>query len=231
MKKVIYSGMVVCLVLVLWYAFSADFRQAVYYQYYTRIKHPEIAGGPCGPNCNGYNEYEDEVSLTNTDTLPLFNIRQNDRMLLTGVIYDFNGQPANGVLLYVFHTDAHGIYLKRPGATGAEALNGYVRGWIQTGADGRYYIYTNKPGAYPNERTRAHVHCIIKEPDVNVYSLMDFIFPDDPYAIQMEMETPQEQNGGLVKEITKPQDSLTVYQRDIYLGRGVVNYPQKKKGA
>lgn len=230
MKKVIYSCVVVCLVLALWYALSADFRQAVYYQYYTRIKHPEIAGGPCGPNCNGFDEYASEAHLSNTDTLPLFAHQEKDRILLTGTIHDFYGTPAKDVILYVFHTDSNGVYLKRDVATGAETLNGYIRGWIKTGADGRYFIYTNLPGSYPNEKTRAHVHCIIKEPDVNVYSLMDFIFPNDPFADENETRVPQHKNGGLVKHISQPGDAVTVYKRDIYLGRGVVNYPQKKKG-
>jgi protocatechuate 3,4-dioxygenase beta subunit len=231
MKKLSYGIIAAGFIVSVWYAVSADFRQSVYYQYYTRLKHPEIAGGPCGPNCNGYNEFLNENLLTNTDTLPLFEERKADRMLLTGVIHDFSGKPAADVLLYVFHTDAQGEYPKRAGATGAEALNGYIRGWIKTNADGRYYIFTNMPGAYPEEKTRAHVHCIIKEPDVNVYSLMDFIFPNDPYAESHETIVPQHLNGGLVKDITQPGDTMKVYQRNIYLGRGVVNYPSKKKGA
>lgn len=230
MKKLFISitALIVCVMLA--YFIFPSFKHAVYFQYYTKIKHPEIAGGPCGPNCNGYNEYASEAQLSNTDTLPLFAHQEKDRILLTGTIHNFYGTPAKDVILYVFHTDSNGVYLKRDGATGAEALNGYIRGWIKTEADGRYFIYTNLPGSYPDEKTRAHVHCIIKEPNVNVYSLMDFIFPNDPYQSESEVGVPHTKNGGLVKNISQPGDAITVYKRDIYLGRGVVNYPKKKKG-
>ncbi|HRN79415.1 MAG TPA: hypothetical protein PKY29_07200 [Ferruginibacter sp.] len=226
MKKVIYSGVVVCLVLALWYALSADFRQAVYYQYYTRIKHPEIAGGPCGPNCDGY---IDQQPTGNSDTLPLFANQEVDRMLLTGTIYDYHGNPAEGVLLYVFHTDSNGIYLKSQDAKGAEALNGYIRGWILTEKDGRYYFYTNKPGAYPDGIHNAHIHCIVKEPEVNVYALPDFVFKDDPLLSKKELNRTQQENGGVVRDSTIADFPYLVYVRDIYLGKKVVNYPKKKK--
>lgn len=211
----------VCLIV-----FVPSVKDWLYYHYYTLIKHPEIAGGPCGPNCDGY---IDQQPTGNTDSLPLFANQEKDRMLLTGTIYDYHGNPAEGVLLYVFQTDSNGHYPKNAESKGAELLNGNIRGWILTEKDGRYYIYTNKPGAYPDGIHNAHIHCIIKEPDVNVYALPDFVFKNDPLLSKKELNLPQEKNGGVLRDSTIAGFAYPVYVRDIYLGRNVVNYPKHKK--
>lgn len=228
-KKVILLIVIVISILASLYSWVPSFRHFVYYYYYIWIKHPEVAGGPCGPNCNGYNEYEAYSELNNVDTLPLFNVQTSNRLMLTGVVYDYHGKPASDVILYVFHTDSTGVYPKRPNATGAEKINGYVRGWIKTGEDGRYVFYANRPAAYPDGSSHAHIHCVVKEPDVNVYTVPDYVFDDDPDIKEKLRTVPQTQNGGLIKESRIDGVEFPVYVRDIYLGRNIVNYPKNKK--
>lgn len=209
------------------YSWSPGFRHFVYYYYYIWIKHPEIAGGPCGPNCDGYSDYVSPLS--NVDTLPLFHVQKNDRLMLTGTVYDYHGKPAKDVIVYVFHTDSTGIYPKHPDSKGAEAINGYNRGWIKTNEDGRYTFYANRPAAYPDGSSHAHIHFIVKEPDVNVYVLPDCVFEDDPLIKDKLRNTPQTDNGGLIKDTTWEGVDIPVYVRDVYLGRSIVNYPKHKK--
>ena len=192
------------------------------------LSHPEVVGGPCGPNCEAVYEYPKNQPLDNIDSLPGFKVQNKDRILLTGIVYDLKGSPAKDVILYIYHTDTKGIYPAGDGNTPSSRAHGRLRGWIKTGADGAYYFYTNKPAPYPNNRLRAHIHCIIKEPGINEYSIPDFVFPGDPYLMDEEKTTTQKNNGGLTTLMTVDSIPYPIYKRDIYLGRNVFNYKSSK---
>src|SRR5260370_11419752 len=78
---------------------------------------------------------------------------------ITGTVVAQDGQtPLAGVVVYAYHTDADGYY-RRVGASG-EAGEGEprLRGWVKTGADGRFEFSTIKPAPYPHREVPAHVH-------------------------------------------------------------------------
>ena len=227
MKKLLLVAILLGFTAVALYKTVPEFRHAVYYRYFISTR-PEVVGGPCGPNCEGYNEFP-PFPLNNTDTLPDFLVNDTSRIRVSGVIYDFDGKPAPGVLLYVFQANTAGIYPKTGKETGAGKLNGYLRGWMKTDEDGRYEFYSNQPGAYPGTKRMAHIHCVIKEPNLNAYTLPDFVFPGDPNLTNNARHTHQSENGGLLKFVSRNVNRVAHYSRDMYLGRKVVNYPEKKK--
>ncbi len=154
------------------------------------------------------------------------------KILLTGTVYEANGTtPAKGALLYYYHTNPQGVYEVAPG----EPLNmpknalgqthGYMRGWIQTGADGTYEIYTVLPGSYPSRKEPAHVHISVKEPHVETpYYLDDFVFDHDPLLTSKERNQLENRGGsGVIRFVH--HENLWVGERDIYLGRNIPNYP------
>jgi protocatechuate 3,4-dioxygenase beta subunit len=103
------------------------------------------------------------------------------KMNLSGTVYLSDGKtPAENVILYFHHTNTEGIYPTRGNETGWGRRHGYLRGWIKTGADGRYLVKTIRPGTYPSRSDPAHVHLFLKEPDRKPYWVDDYVFEDDP---------------------------------------------------
>lgn len=82
-----------------------------------------------------------------------------DRMVLKGTVYKPDGKsPAEGVLVYFYHTNARGVYPKRGDETGNARRHGYLRGWILTGANGEYEMRSIRPAGYPGRPDPAHIH-------------------------------------------------------------------------
>lgn len=100
---------------------------------------------------------------------------------VTGRVFAPDGTtPAAGVLLYVYHTDAKGHYNRWPGSAPR------LKGWMKTGADGRYEYRTVRPGAYPGGRTAAHVHTQMWGAGVPPQYGSDLLFEGDPHLTEEE---------------------------------------------
>lgn len=105
---------------------------------------------------------------------------KGEPLVLSGTVVGRDGRPARDVVLYVWHTNAAGIYPKRGGERGNAQRHGYLRGWVKSGTDGRYRITTIRPGAYPGRTEAAHIHMTLRTPD-GVESYFDTIhFAGDP---------------------------------------------------
>lgn len=106
-----------------------------------------------------------------------------ERMILSGTVLRADGRtPASGIVVYLYHTNAKGIYPRRGNETGNARQHGYLRGWLKTDAQGRYRIESIRPGGYPLRRDPAHIHLVVKEPGKPEYWIDELIFADDPRA-------------------------------------------------
>ena len=138
----------------------------------------QVVGGRC-EGCEAILEYGDR-KLSSTDTLPEFAAHQ-DKMLIRGTVFQKDGRtPAEGVIIYAYHTNKKGIYPTKGDERGWARRHGYLRGWVKTDSKGRYSFYTFKPASYPSRTEPAHVHLIVKEPDKNEYWIDSIEFEDDP---------------------------------------------------
>ncbi|MDX1478591.1 MAG: intradiol ring-cleavage dioxygenase [Saprospiraceae bacterium] len=180
--------------------------------------------GTC-EGCEAVFEYGDR-SLGPVDTLPGFASGQT-RIKVTGTIFQPDGKtPAEGVILYVYHTDEQGLYSPGPNPEGWERRHGDDRGWIKTGADGRYTFYTFRPGVYPNRAEAAHIHPTILEPDGKHYWLGSYYFSDDPLLTDTH-RNPRNPRGGSAGVMTlRREGDLWVGERDFVLGKHVSGYPR-----
>lgn len=175
-------------------------------------------------NCEGCEavfEYGDRV-LTPVDTLPDFE-ENEPKLKITGTIYEADGKtPAEGVILYIYHTNREGEYATRGGETGWARKHGYIRGWVKTGADGTYTFYTFKPGSYSSNP--AHIHPIILEPGGKYYWLLSYRFRGDPYLDESALspESPPGGHSGVL--VLKKEGDLWVGSRDIILGKNLEGY-------
>lgn len=181
-----------------------------------------LVGGPC-EGCEAIFEYGNKV-LTSVDTLPDFKNR-GPKIKITGTVYRPGRiEPANGVILYIYHTNQRGIYPSKGGEKGWEKRHGYIRGWARTDSDGKYTFYTLKPGTYPSGNTPAHIHIILLEPGGRYYWLNSFHFEGDPLLTKQDRnnDSPRGGNDGILS--LRKEGNLLAGCRDIVLGENIPGY-------
>ncbi len=182
-----------------------------------------LLGGPC-EGCEAVFEFG-ERELTPVDTLPDFG-KDGPKLMVTGTIYQPDGKtPAEGVILYIHHTNQEGVYPPGEDPRGWEDRHGYLRGWIKTGTDGRYTFYTLKPASYPDSRNPAHIHPFVLEPN-GYYYLDAYHFAGDPFLTDDIRNRDNAYGGNGVVRLRREGDML-VAERDLVLGLNVPGYPRR----
>lgn len=103
---------------------------------------------------------------------------KGQKLIVKGTVFQLDGKtPAPNVIVYYHHTDSEGYYSLRHDKPENETRHGHIRGWTKTDEHGNYTIYTIRPAPYPNRDIPAHIHWLIKEPDVsNEYWTDDLFF-------------------------------------------------------
>ncbi|MEO9482082.1 MAG: intradiol ring-cleavage dioxygenase [Ekhidna sp.] len=105
---------------------------------------------------------------------------KGQRIKISGTVYLADGEtPAGNVILYLYHTNAEGVYPKKGNETGNGQRHGYLRSWVRTGDDGIYSFETIKPEPYPGRNVPAHIHITVKELKKKEYWLKDYFFEGD----------------------------------------------------
>lgn len=182
---------------------------------------------------SGFTYYGIPKSVSSTDTSPAWNLN-GQKILVAGVVYQIDGKtPAADVLLYYYQTDTEGKYLHKANESRSMPPNelgqthGYIRGWVKTDKEGKYYIYTVRPGAYPTNDEPAHIHVTVKEPnDINEYYIDDLVFDDDKILNTERRKKMENRGGSGVLRLVK-KDGLHIGERNIILGLNIPNYPKK----
>ena len=183
--------------------------------------HKWVGGGCDG--CEAIFEYGSK-KLTGVDTLPDFH-EPGPRMVVNGTIFMRDGKtPAKDIILYIYHTDQKGYYSTKGGETGMGKRHGYIRGWIKTGADGKYKFFTLRPAAYPKRSAPEHIHATVKEPDINEYYIDEYLFDDDPLLTREKRKMPEDRGGSGIVSLTKDSQGIFQCHRDIILGKNIPNY-------
>lgn len=180
-----------------------------------------LVGAPC-EGCEAVLEYGSR-NLNTVDTLPEFSTADK-KLKISGTIYEQDGKsPAEGVILYIHHTNADGIYPTLGNEKGWARRHGYLQGWIKTGTDGKYTFFTQMPGTYPSRDTPAHIHPYILEPNGKYYWLGSYFFKGDPLLTKEHLtEQPRGGSNGVVKP--KMRNGMFEITRDFILGKNVPGY-------
>ncbi|MGH9944196.1 MAG: protocatechuate 3,4-dioxygenase [Pyrinomonadaceae bacterium] len=101
-------------------------------------------------------------------------------LIVSGTIYGSEGtKPLAGALLYVYHTDARGLYSERDG--NGQSPDPRLKGWMRTGADGRYEFRTIKPASYPGGGIPAHIHAKISAGAIAEQWIHEYWFEGDSF--------------------------------------------------
>lgn len=182
---------------------------------------PLLVGGRC-EGCEAVLEYGDK-QLNAIDTLPGFEEAEK-KLKLSGTIFEADGStPAQGVVLYIHHTNDKGIYPTRGDEEGWAKRHGYIRGWIKTGPDGNFTFYTQVPGSYPSRDNPAHIHPFILEPHGKYYWVETYFFEGDPLLQDHHME--KKPRGGSVGKVSlTKEDGMYSVKRDFVLGKNIPGY-------
>ena len=100
-------------------------------------------------------------------------------LIVAGRIFEADGQtPAVGLTLYVYHTDARGLYSEEDGGGGEPKPR--LKGSMRTDREGRYEFRTIKPMPYPGTTNRRHIHAKVHGAGRAEQWIDTFMFADDP---------------------------------------------------
>ncbi len=133
---------------------------------------------------------------------------------ISGTIYQADGKtPASGIVLFVYHTDATGYYNKDD-----DPSHPRIRGWMQTGPDGRYLFRTIKPAPYPHRTTPAHIHAHLYGAGHSEYPIDDYWFEGDPFINGTSLDVMRKQGSTpAIVTLKKDGDGVLRGVRDIRL--------------
>lgn len=136
-----------------------------------------------------------------------------EALIVTGTLFAADGRtPLKDGVLYLYHTDATGVYNKTDGLWWKPRL----RGWMKAGADGRYEFRSIRPASYPNSRNPQHIHAIVYAPGVPAQWMNDFLFDDDPLLRASDRDaSARDGRFGHVLKLTRGGDGVWRGTRDI----------------
>lgn len=136
-----------------------------------------------------------------------------ERLLIRGTVYHADGTaPFKGLIIYLYQTDASGVYNHANRSWREPRL----RGWLKTGDRGEYEIQTIKPGSYPGSRNPAHIHAIIRLPGDAPEWIDDFLFDGDPFLTdQQQQESLKKGKFANIMKLTRSGENALTGTRDI----------------
>jgi len=138
---------------------------------------------------------------------------KGERMLISGTVYQPDGKtPAPNTLIYLYHTDVHGIY-----GRGSEPRHGRYRGWMLTDEKGRYEFSSIRPASYPDSTISAHVHMTLTTKDLRENSVDSILFEGDKFITARERSEIGKGGFNPILKMEKGADGVMRGVRDIKL--------------
>jgi protocatechuate 3,4-dioxygenase beta subunit len=100
-------------------------------------------------------------------------------LVVSGRIFAADGKtPVEGITLYVYHTDARGLYSEKNGQGGSPDPR--LKGSMKTDRDGRYEFRSIRPASYPGTHNPQHIHAKVYGAGYTERPILEYWFDDDP---------------------------------------------------
>jgi len=140
---------------------------------------------------------------------------KDEAIIITGTVFQPDGKtPAPNVLIYFYHTDSTGYY----GRGNGEIRHGHFRGWLLTGANGKYQFSSIKPAPYPNRTEAAHVHMTLTGKNFKEDSIDAILFEGDKFITTQERNSAGKKGGfNPILKLEKDADGVLRGVRNIQL--------------
>jgi protocatechuate 3,4-dioxygenase, beta subunit len=138
-----------------------------------------------------------------------------ERLIVTGQVFSPDGKtPLAGASVYVFHTDAKGLYTPGPEN---DNRNPRLRGYMRTDAQGRYEYSTIKPAPYPGDGPPAHIHYHVNAPGYQE-RIFEIVFEGDPKLnANIRAEAAKEGSAFSLRPLTRDQQGVWRCTQDVSL--------------
>jgi protocatechuate 3,4-dioxygenase beta subunit len=147
-------------------------------------------------------------------------------MIVSGRVFDAQGKPRAGIIVYAYQTNDQGIYPTSERNLGlASHRHGLLRSWARSNTQGYYAFDTIRPAGYPNTDLPAHIHMHVIEPGCATYYIDDIMFKDDPRLTAKQVEHLTLGRAGTGIGMPIRGKGIWYITRDIYLGLNVPGYP------
>ncbi len=129
---------------------------------------------------------------------------KGERILIGGTIFKSDGKTAAaGTLIYLYHTDVHGIY----GRSG-EPRHGRYRGWMLTDEKGKYEFESILPASYPDSTIAKHIHMTLTTTEKKEESADPILFDGDRFLTSRDREIRRGSFDHVLKMVKGPDGTL-----------------------
>jgi protocatechuate 3,4-dioxygenase beta subunit len=136
-------------------------------------------------------------------------------LIVTGVVFDHDGKtPLAGASVYVYHTDAKGLYTQDGNN---DSRNPRLKGHLLTDTQGRYEYRTIKPAPYPRTNAPAHIHYHVNAPGYRE-RVFETIFEGDPkLSAEIRAVAAKENSAFSLRPLSRDANGLLHCIQDITL--------------
>ncbi len=137
-----------------------------------------------------------------------------ERLILSGRLVDRHERPLPDVTVYVYQTDAQGLYHLE----GRQSDGPRIRGWARTDAHGRYEFATIRPAHYPGRRVPEHIHMTVSSDSMREWWLPEVRFEGDRFITPDEYERSRRDGPyGNVRRLERGTDEALRCHRNVRL--------------
>src|SRR5262245_17413821 len=135
-----------------------------------------------------------------------------ERLIVTGQVFGPDGKTLlAGASVYVYHTDAKGLYTPETN----DNRNPRLRGYMRTDTQGRYEFSTIKPVLYPNNRIAVRIHYVVNALGYQE-CVFEIVFEGDPKIDErIRADVVKEGSVFLICALTRDQQGVWRCEQDV----------------
>lgn len=136
-----------------------------------------------------------------------------ERLMVSGKVFGKDGRPLAGASVYVYHTDAKGLYTPDTN----DNKNPRLRGYMRTDEQGRYEFATIKPAHYPNNTIPAHIHYVVNAPGYKE-RIFEIVFEGDQFITdRIRTDAAKEDSGFSIRPLERDRQGVLHCTQDVKL--------------